>query len=332
MSSSILTIIWEKFDPDPDYDPSPDRDALCKTDFSGYPSFNSEELVFYPVTRIYCDGMECDVYRGPLHFDDKQYDAAVKIRFGSGASHYGQTEAKSYCLPEIQRVQGKLVPRFYGLFEGGIQRYEARTSCLVLEYVGEQIPWPVKSMKLRKRVFDHLCELHKEEITHGIPAFEHVCRHPDGRIVFTHLNMVSVNHNCPSARHPAPPGEQLRIWTPAYFSCYGHQVKSGYAYPEPKLHDLVKNEAPKDMPRLEAERKGCEAIMTYLEDHRPKTYKQYKEELVDTLLRIEDEEDAPILREIHGRASRKLKKARSRTPTQRRSRSLTPTPKAMREN
>ncbi|KAL4245005.1 hypothetical protein ABKN59_002823 [Abortiporus biennis] len=348
--SSMLTIIWEKYDLGPNSIPSTDRDVLRKPDFSGYPSFNSEELIFYPVTRIYSDGMERDVYRGILQCGDNQmqYDAALKVRFGD-ARDYGRGEAENYCLPEIQRVQGKLIPRFYGFFEGEMETYETKTSCLVLEYVGEQI-YPIEdTLKLRFRVFDQLCELHKEGVKHGLLTFlDHVCQHPDGRVVFTNLCGVSVNHDCPSARHPAAPGEQyaparqkylcsqlinclvrLRIWTPVSFSCYDHQVKSDYAYPKPKLHDLVENEAPKDIPRLEAEKEGCEAIMEYLKKHQPKTYKKYEEELVNTLLRIEYEEDEITLRKIR---SRKLKKARSTTPTQPRSRSLTPTPETVHRN
>ncbi|KAL4244965.1 hypothetical protein ABKN59_002817 [Abortiporus biennis] len=316
--TATLTINWEIVEPRTEHDVLPNNDLGC-------PSLHSNvDSVFDPVERMYSDGIECDVYRGTFRSGGNEYDAVIKIHY-DGASVEGEFEAKHFCLPQIQDVQDLLIPRLYGFFQGGTYKYGMRTSCQVLEYVSKRIPWPIEDHKLQDRAFQTLCELHKRGIRHGI-LYDHTFQHPaDGRIVFTNLSLATDKHECPSAKHPAPRGK--KIWIPTEFTCYDRQVNSDYAYPKPKLDELVENEAPKNMPRLEAKRWACEAISEYLECHRPKAYKEYEEQLTNMLLQIEDEEDAPIIRE-NFRKLRKTKKAaaRSSTPIQR-DRSLTPTPR-----
>ncbi|KAI0783055.1 hypothetical protein C8Q75DRAFT_811278 [Abortiporus biennis] len=255
--SSTITISWETLD-----DVS-DRDIFNGVILDQRLG-SVTDYFFEPDQVLFSDDEVCNVYKGILRFSEKEYNVDVKIYLDDPRG-WLELEAKKYCLPQVQEIQGVFIPRFYGFFKG-TSRFGHKTDCLVLEYAGKALPWPSKlEQKLQDKVISSAFELHAKGFKLGSMP-HHVCQHPDGlsfqdKPMCTELRTLLVG---------------LRLWAPSGFSCYDRQVDFSYAYPVPKVRELAQNEAPSDISRVEAVRKASEAISSHLEYYHPETYQKYE--------------------------------------------------------
>ncbi|KAI0783057.1 hypothetical protein C8Q75DRAFT_484427 [Abortiporus biennis] len=287
---STLTINWKSTVTPNDILERIKLDQQPTSDHTGYYSFE-------PTEEIYSNGEDCNVFKGFLRFGTQEIVVVAKFCYND-VGYNGEVEAKKYCLPRVQAIQGVMVPRFYGAFKGN-SIFSKNTSCLLLEYVGKRVPWLTElNCELENQVITATTELHKKGISHR-DLLSHIFQHPDGRIVFIGLSKLSVRHKCKGVHYPIKKGYAvsleddkvcrelrhlmlgLKIWVAADFWCFGHNVSMDYAYPKPLVVELVQREAslgpaPSLIDRIWGVREATEAIDEYLKRYHPEAYKKHK--------------------------------------------------------
>ncbi|OBZ74459.1 hypothetical protein A0H81_05251 [Grifola frondosa] len=106
------------------------------------------------------------VYRGDLCCDGQEpRDVVFKIVYGEKSINRMQCEAGLY-QKELRDLQGEVVPRFYGLFEG--ETGDGQTGCLVLGYIGKTLEYYLYAMnnKFRCAVINAILAIHCTGVEH----------------------------------------------------------------------------------------------------------------------------------------------------------------------
>ncbi|KAH9923006.1 hypothetical protein B0H21DRAFT_701332 [Amylocystis lapponica] len=118
------------------------------------------------------------VFRATLHRDNNHVAYVVcKLTYGKRNLKRLRHEAAIY-RDQLRDLQGKVVPRFYGLYEGEMENKEL-TDCLITQYCGEhaEVPFCGLSWDSKASVITALLKVHKAGVQHG--------HSHEGNIVFT---------------------------------------------------------------------------------------------------------------------------------------------------
>ncbi|KAH9923209.1 uncharacterized protein BXZ73DRAFT_51069 [Epithele typhae] len=121
-------------------------------------SVDLSALIHHGTTRI---------FRGTLSADGIPYTEVVcKVGTGPRLVERIRHEARLY-RTKLAPLQGRFVPRCFGLFEGVVEGVE--TSCLVLSYEGEptQHSLHTTGIDFRRKAVSALQALHKVGVAHG---------------------------------------------------------------------------------------------------------------------------------------------------------------------
>ncbi|KAF8075349.1 hypothetical protein FPV67DRAFT_1728604 [Lyophyllum atratum] len=169
----------------------------CKPDDPGFPSLKSslsQASLHATAGVLLHHNDDSTVYAASL--EHHQSPVVLKLALGLQALEDLTQEANHYA--KLTAVQGTIIPRFYGFYEGRCASHSRRrVGCLVLEYCGEPVVGKFKDLPLNERVkiLNVLARLHTHGMDHGDFAERNVVtQNGEYRLIdFTYLDK---KHEC----------------------------------------------------------------------------------------------------------------------------------------
>ncbi|OBZ74796.1 hypothetical protein A0H81_05244 [Grifola frondosa] len=120
--------------------------------------FRDPELLHEDTSKIYRGELTCE--------GEEPRDVVCKLVYGKRRMKRVRREACFYAN-ELQKLQGRMIPRFHGLFRGEMQ--DGDTVCLVLDYIGKPLTRCLFTMNFQFRfsVIQALVTIHSLGVKHG---------------------------------------------------------------------------------------------------------------------------------------------------------------------
>jgi len=237
-----------------------------------------DHLVFADVDLLK-EGHNSATYVGNLLRGGERIASVVcKVAYTKRNLKMLRHEASLYRGP-LQELQGEVLPRFYGLYEGQMEDEEL-TGCLITQYTGQHRKEPLHGLpwEMRMNLIMSLVDIHEAGVVHGDFTDRNVVFTKTGFPCILDFGHAESGHKCGRKMEivfhaPWPNKEEfgcdelyeacrtLSVWTPPYITYLYQYFPVEYAQDPEKLASC----APKDMPREHALSEARASIYEFAE-------------------------------------------------------------------